>query len=153
MTSDGPAPLAEPSERLRIAIGYVRMPTQGNVTVGSDRIAARSGRSLRAYSGHVRSGDASRVSREAERGDLRRLVLEWDPIGVADFAPDDEYDCLIGPLLGQLSRGADQAALAKFLRHELRSHFGVDPADDEIEAMSARLVSRFGTVRRTESNL
>jgi hypothetical protein len=41
---------------------------------------------------------------------LRRLLWEWDPIGVSDVAPDDEYDCLIPPLLDRLRRGADPDA-------------------------------------------
>jgi hypothetical protein len=39
---------------------------------------------------------------------LRYLLNEWDPIGVADLV-QDEYDCLIGPILSRLTRGAERA--------------------------------------------
>jgi hypothetical protein len=35
------------------------------------------------------------------QSDLRVILNEWDPIGVNEFAPDDEYDCLISPLLSK----------------------------------------------------
>jgi hypothetical protein len=71
---------------------------------------------------------------------LRHLLNEWDPIGVADLAPD-EYDCLIGPLLARLSRGADRAQISEFLWHELEDHFGLDPARYDVDAVANRLVA------------
>ncbi|MFD8949717.1 hypothetical protein ACFV0B_12760 [Streptomyces xanthophaeus] len=70
--------------------------------------------------------------------DLRRLLNEWDPIGVADDV-QDEYDCMIGPLFRRLHGGADQAVIGEFLRHELEVHFGL-PASRPPEAMAARLI-------------
>ncbi|MFG2677411.1 hypothetical protein [Streptomyces sp. NPDC048392] len=55
---------------------------------------------------------------------LRHLLNEWDPIGVADLV-EDEYDCLIAPLLNRLRNGADRAELRGFLHHELTDHFGL----------------------------
>ncbi|GAA3654842.1 hypothetical protein ACG5V6_07150 [Streptomyces chitinivorans] len=75
----------------------------------------------------------------AENG-LRHLLNEWDPIGVAD-AVQDEYDCMLAPLLQRLRGGADQAEIGEFLRHELEEHFGLPPLPSEPEAMAARLVS------------
>lgn len=59
---------------------------------------------------------------------LRDLLNAWDPIGVvADGGPQDEYDCLIAPMLDELDAGAGPAGLVAFLRHELDEHFGLSP--------------------------
>lgn len=76
----------------------------------------------------------------AVENDLRRLLNEWDPIGVADEVWD-EYDCMIAPLLGRLREGADQAQIGAFLRHELEEHFGLDPLGQQPHAMAARVVA------------
>jgi len=48
---------------------------------------------------------------ERRRANLRSLLNQWDPIGVADIV-DDEYDCLLAPLwqrlTGHASGGGDQ---------------------------------------------
>ncbi|MFD9722595.1 hypothetical protein [Streptomyces sp. NPDC059072] len=77
----------------------------------------------------------------AEDG-LRRLLNEWDPIGVAEDADvRDEYDCMLAPLLRMLRGGADQTAIASFLLHDLEDHFGLTPRSSEPEAMAARVIS------------
>jgi hypothetical protein len=86
-------------------------------------------------------GDNGRMNWKAAHAGLRELLWDWDPLGVADLAPDDEYDCIIEPLLGRLNAGADQSAIGQFLRHELESHFGMDPAEDEIDSVVDRLVT------------
>ncbi|WP_432097860.1 hypothetical protein [Streptomyces sp. WAC 04229] len=75
----------------------------------------------------------------AENG-LRHLLNEWDPIGVAD-AVQDEYDCMLAPLLQRIRDGADPAEIGEFLRHELEDHFGLTPLRSEPEAMATRLMS------------
>lgn len=71
---------------------------------------------------------------------LRRLLNEWDPLGVADEVPD-EYDCLLGHLLQRLRDGADQDEIGEFLRHELEDHFGLDPLGLRPEAMAVRVTA------------
>ncbi|MFJ3969573.1 hypothetical protein ACIPYR_15670 [Streptomyces parvus] len=71
---------------------------------------------------------------------LRQLLNEWDPIGVADAVPD-EYDCMLAPLLWRLRRGADKTEIAAFLRTELVEHFGLTPAPSEPEAVATRLMA------------
>ncbi|MYT30385.1 MULTISPECIES: hypothetical protein [unclassified Streptomyces] len=71
--------------------------------------------------------------------DLRRLLNEWDPIGVADEV-QDEYDCMVGPLFRRLHDGADQAEIGEFLRHELEVHFGL-PSSRPPQATAARLIA------------
>jgi hypothetical protein len=65
--------------------------------------------------------------------DLRSILNEWDPIGVADFAPDDEYDCL--------RAGAGKAAIGEFLRYEVEGHFGLDPRSADTDGVVDRLVA------------
>jgi hypothetical protein len=67
--------------------------------------------------------------------ELRDLLNGWDFIGVMDDPnwPRDEYECLIGPLLGRLQSGQAVPELAQFLEDELRDHFGmhrVETLDD-----------------------
>lgn len=74
---------------------------------------------------------------------LRALLKTWDPIGIIENgAPDDEYDCLIAPLLDRMERRAGSAVLADFLRSELADHFGMDPDqhDAGVEAVSRKAV-------------
>ncbi|MFL6238144.1 MAG: hypothetical protein ACJ735_01435 [Actinomycetes bacterium] len=52
------------------------------------------------------------------KAELRTLLMEWDPIGVAD-APEaqDEYDGYVGPLLHLLHNGASVDGVAEYLDH------------------------------------
>ncbi|MFF9483538.1 hypothetical protein [Streptomyces sp. NPDC014676] len=70
---------------------------------------------------------------------LRRLLNEWDPIGVADSV-EDEYDCLIAPLLDRLRSGAGRAGPRDFLHHELTGHFGLSRPYD-VDGQAVRLVA------------
>ncbi|MGY3201339.1 hypothetical protein [Streptomyces sp. TE5632] len=72
--------------------------------------------------------------------DLRHLLNEWDPVGVADLV-QDEYDCMLGPLLQRLRGGASQTEIGEFLRRELEDHFGLDPLGLRPEAMAARVTA------------
>lgn len=80
-----------------------------------------------------------RVTGVPENG-LRHLLNEWDPIGVADDV-QDEYDCMLAPLLQRLRGGAGQSDIDVFLRRELEDHFGLDPLGPRPEAMAARVIS------------
>ncbi|MGW5902902.1 hypothetical protein ACWFQ6_14260 [Streptomyces althioticus] len=85
------------------------------------------------------STEARAATDDIESG-LRRLLNEWDRIGVADEVPD-EYDCMLAPLLQRLRRGADEADISDFLRYELEDHFGLTPRPSEPERVAARLTS------------
>jgi hypothetical protein len=77
---------------------------------------------------------------------LRRLINEWDPVGVYDAKtdfPPDEYDCLYAPVMNLLSQGADAAEVARFLEHELSAHFGLDPRPCHPAEFAVRLVRWF----------
>ncbi|WP_433277432.1 hypothetical protein ACQPZA_00650 [Pseudonocardia xinjiangensis] len=69
---------------------------------------------------------------------LRELLNAWDPIGVVGFGgPEDEYDCLISPILDRLEGGAGAAELEAFLRSELENHFGLSAAAGDAAAIEA----------------
>lgn len=72
--------------------------------------------------------------------DLRHLLNAWDPIGVADDV-QDEYDCMLAPLLQRLRGGANHTEMGEFLRHELEDHFGLDPLGLRPEAMATRVIA------------
>lgn len=76
-------------------------------------------------------------TRQAQRH-VRRLLMEWDPIGVAGVdEAQDEYDCMVSPLLHLLFDGADQSALLGWIRTRRVDHFGLSagsPADIRLAA-------------------
>lgn len=43
----------------------------------------------------------------------------------SEDAPDGEYDCLEGPLLSRLYRGATASEIREYLARELVDHFGL----------------------------
>ena len=61
---------------------------------------------------------------------LRALVNTWDPIGLIEAgAPEDEYECIVGPLMRMLEERTSQAKMIDFLSKEFDEHFGT-PVDD-----------------------
>ncbi|MGH9198907.1 MAG: hypothetical protein ACRD1T_24670 [Acidimicrobiia bacterium] len=72
--------------------------------------------------------------------ELLGLLNEWDPIGVmpGEFAPSDEYDCLLG-LLDRLQRGDEPSKLSRYLRRRLSHHFGLDPDQSHPEQFAERV--------------
>ncbi len=59
--------------------------------------------------------------------EVRERVWTWDPIGLAEMgAPDDEYDCLVGPISSALRRGVPAGELASTLEAQVSDHFGVE---------------------------
>lgn len=69
-----------------------------------------------------------RADREYLRG-LHAQVAGWDPLGlIALGAPEDEYDCLLAPLVSGLRDGLPPRELAGVLRDRVIEHFGGEPA-------------------------
>jgi hypothetical protein len=61
---------------------------------------------------------------------LRSLINEWDPIGLIEAgSPNDEYECIVGPLLRRLEERAGETAIAAFLAAEFDEHFGSPISD------------------------
>jgi hypothetical protein len=71
--------------------------------------------------------------------ELRDLLLDWDPIGIAEVCPRDEYDCVIGPLLCMLERNATEREIAGFLESKVQDHFGLKPVSPREAALAADL--------------
>jgi len=78
-------------------------------------------------------------TRESRR-QIRALLMDWDPIGVAGIEEAaDEYDCMISPLMHQLYDGATTDALCSWIGAERTGHFGLGPDDDSDSALAERL--------------
>jgi hypothetical protein len=56
-------------------------------------------------------------------------VRRWDPVGLDTIgAPEDEYECLVGPISSALRRGDSVSELAAAVESQVAEHFGVEPA-------------------------
>lgn len=77
---------------------------------------------------------------------LRYILNQWDPIGVAGIV-QDEYDCLLAPLLTLLLQGANRAQLSQFLWSEVQDHFGLDPACHDTDRLANRLIAWWQAIR------
>ncbi|WP_107654614.1 hypothetical protein [Nocardia suismassiliense] len=80
---------------------------------------------------------------------LKYLLNQWDPIGVADLV-DDEYECLVVPLLMRLGAGEGRAEIAEFLWNDLEEHFGLNPYHHRehygVDGLADRLVAWWAVV-------
>lgn len=64
--------------------------------------------------------------------ELQGLTNEWDPIGlIAAGAPDDEYDCLVAPILSSLQKGHTPREIEQWLASYIVEHFGAAPQNVE----------------------
>jgi len=75
--------------------------------------------------------------------ELRALWNEFDPIGVTELGPQDEYDACLAPTWRCLERGAGIAELAAFLQSLVRNRIGVEPDPDATERFARRLDAWF----------
>jgi hypothetical protein len=100
------------------------------------------------YSPTARSWHDQHVDLADLQLNLRHLLNQWDPIGVAEIAPD-EYDCMLGPLLTRLGAGAGRSEISEFLWHELEDHFGLDPTHHEVDSVADRLVAWWAAAQPT----
>jgi len=75
----------------------------------------------------------TREKRAAEiRDSIRRILYhEWDPIGVAGAAPEDEYDAYITPVYRILVGSRSEQELVEFLFRTARDT--IDVASDTAE--------------------
>lgn len=79
---------------------------------------------------------------DQDRAEVRAHLMRWDAIGVAD-APgcQDEYDCLLAPLLVLLRNGAGAVSLQEWIALGRRDHFGLTPDQTADRALAEALVS------------
>ena len=69
--------------------------------------------------------------------EVRSRIWRWDPAHLVPLGvPEDEYDCLAGPVTGWLRKGLTADALAERLRRFVRSHFGIDASGTDEFARS-----------------
>ncbi|MCJ0875795.1 hypothetical protein [Streptomyces sp. AP-93] len=76
---------------------------------------------------------------------LRYLLNEWDPIGVADLS-QDEYDCMLAPFVPAPPPWHHAGEIGEFLWYELEDHFGLDPVDHGTDAVADRLIAWWSAV-------
>ncbi|WP_210115496.1 hypothetical protein [Mycobacterium sp. DL99] len=88
------------------------------------------------------NGDVDNREPEKQMAGVRALLMEWDAIGVADAVEcQDEYDCMIGPLLGHIRSGADAVFLHGWIARERVDHFGLNPDFGADRKLAEALVS------------
>jgi hypothetical protein len=95
------------------------------------------------------SNPANKERTRALGGELRRRLLAWDPMGVAD-APEaqDEYDSLISPLMHRLHDGMSEGDIAEWLIHELDANWGLHPVDERERRLVTDLNNWWATATR-----
>lgn len=59
------------------------------------------------------------------------LWRDWDPLGVNDYAPDDEYDSYIGGVYRLLASGAGREALVQHLAAIEGDAMAIGPAPEQ----------------------
>ena len=74
---------------------------------------------------HVPTSRATRDKGRESAAALRSLWNEWDPIGVASPALQDEYDSYLAPTFSMLERGATEDELAEYLSQLVRDYIGL----------------------------
>jgi hypothetical protein len=80
------------------------------------------------------------MSTDNDLRQLRSILNEWDPVGVADVV-SDEYECLIDPLIRLMNEDLNREAVANFLISQLVTHFELNPADYDVPEVAAKIVS------------
>lgn len=91
------------------------------------------------------SQDADQV--QLLQANLRYLLNQWDPIGIA-YLVDDEYDCMLVPLWSKLIEGGDRSSISEFLWYEIEDHFGMDPNRCGVDDFANKLVAWAASVTR-----
>jgi len=80
----------------------------------------------------------SKRAREVQ-AEINRILFEiWDPIGMKDALPPDEYNAYVGPVYRALSNGANEAEIISVLTR-LESHIGCRAQWPDKRKAAARL--------------
>ncbi|MBI5941945.1 MAG: hypothetical protein HY859_16130 [Caulobacterales bacterium] len=69
------------------------------------------------------------------------LWREWDPLGVNDIAPDDEYDNYVRQMIERLDAGETVATIAKHLGWLAREYMGAPQRLEHSRAIASKLVA------------
>jgi hypothetical protein len=68
------------------------------------------------------------------------LFDDWDPVGVNDMAPNDEYDSYVGGIYRLLVSGADERQLAAHLQQVEVEQMGIVTNPDHRTLVSRKLL-------------
>lgn len=90
-----------------------------------------------------RRRDRRREIRFAARR-IHHSLVDWGPIG---GAPDDEYDCMIWPIMSRLASGTDVDSLAQWLMEHTEQHLGIEPEQPRERALAQSLVDQWALQR------
>jgi hypothetical protein len=73
---------------------------------------------------------------------IRRILFnDWDPIGVKDIAPGDEYDSYIGGIYRLLVSGADEYKIIERLYHYQTAGMGLrSDSREELKSVAEKLM-------------
>ena len=71
---------------------------------------------------------------------VSRLLREWDPLGIADFAPPDEYDSYAPPIVSLVSDGMNAWQLAHHLTGLQTEELGVESTPAQNLTIAQRIV-------------
>ncbi len=73
------------------------------------------------------------------------LWRDWDPIGVYDWGPDDEYDGYVWPIIGKVMRDETPEQIADYLDWASNEHMECpQPRAFNLEIASKLIATRSG---------
>jgi hypothetical protein len=85
--------------------------------------------------------------------ELRAVLNEWDFLTAHQLGTNDEYDCLINPILAILQRNGTVDEIENLIRHERKEHFGLAEESPELRHTVYKIVSWWEKRQLTSSNM
>lgn len=82
--------------------------------------------------------ERERLARNIQDQISRILFEDWDPIGLKDILPSDEYDSYVGGVYRLLASGATCERVAEHLTDLERNYFGYHQATKERNMPAAK---------------
>jgi hypothetical protein len=68
------------------------------------------------------------------------LFYDWDPIGINDFGPDDEYDSYVGGIYRLLASGADEYKIIERLYQLETIGMGLNGNRERLKSVAEKLL-------------
>ena len=68
---------------------------------------------------------------------LKRILSDWDFLGISKINPEieDEYNCLLDPILNSLYSHATKEEMNKMISLSISNHFGVKLSNSELNSL------------------
>jgi hypothetical protein len=84
----------------------------------------------------------SKKERSAEIQESIREILfyDWDPIGINDCGPDDEYDSYVGGIYRLLASGADEYKIIERLYQIETNSMGLNGNREYLKSVAEKLI-------------